>query len=134
MSRVTVNEQYLQDTADAIRAKTGQIGTYKPSQFADVINEISTGGEKQLYIFTQATYLNTDVGIGTTYFLPKAAYFNSDIVEGATINFKTYNDYILNNITGQESGNIIPFTTVSRGNYTFVMPNESVYCTLIYDD
>ena len=31
MSRVTVNEQYLQDTADAIREKTGSSDTYKPS-------------------------------------------------------------------------------------------------------
>lgn len=44
MSRVTVNEQYLQDTADAIREKTGEVGTYKPSQFANAISDISSGG------------------------------------------------------------------------------------------
>lgn len=44
MSRVTVNEQYLQDTADAIREKTGEVGTYKPSQFANAIADISSGG------------------------------------------------------------------------------------------
>ena len=44
MSRVTVNEQYLQDTANAIREKTGEVDTYKPSQFASAINDISSGG------------------------------------------------------------------------------------------
>ena len=43
MSRVTVNEQYLQDTADAIREKTGSSDTYKPSQFASAIADISGG-------------------------------------------------------------------------------------------
>ena len=32
------------------------------------------------------------------------------------------------------SGDTYTFTTVARGNYTFTMPNESVYCSLLYDD
>lgn len=54
MSRVTVNEQYLQDTADAIREKTGSSDTYKPSQFASAISDISSGEQ----IITLTVYNN----------------------------------------------------------------------------
>lgn len=40
MAQVLVTEQYLSDTADAIRSRIGGQDTYKPSEFADAINSI----------------------------------------------------------------------------------------------
>ena len=59
MSRVTVNEQYLQDTADAIREKTGSSDTYKPSQFASAIADIS-GGSGNFEVVTISITNETD--------------------------------------------------------------------------
>lgn len=44
MAQVLVTEQYLQDTADAIRSKLSVQTTYKPGQFAAAIASISGGG------------------------------------------------------------------------------------------
>lgn len=44
MSNVFVNETYLSDIADAIREKLDTETTYKPSQMADAIESIETGG------------------------------------------------------------------------------------------
>lgn len=44
MPKVLVTEEYLEDIADAIRAKNGTQNKYKPSQMADAIDEISGGG------------------------------------------------------------------------------------------
>lgn len=44
MSNVLVNDEYLSDIADAIRAKNGSSDTYKPSQMAGAIEDISGGG------------------------------------------------------------------------------------------
>lgn len=45
MARVLINESNLQNIADAIRGKNGTQNTYTPSQMADAITAISTGGE-----------------------------------------------------------------------------------------
>ncbi len=44
MPKVLVTEEYLEDIADAIRAKNGTQNKYKPSQMADAIDAISGGG------------------------------------------------------------------------------------------
>lgn len=44
MPKVLVTEEYLEDIADAIRAKNGTQNKYKPSQMADAIDDISGGG------------------------------------------------------------------------------------------
>lgn len=44
MANVVVNDTYLSDIADAIRAKNGSSDTYKPSEMADAISAISGGG------------------------------------------------------------------------------------------
>ena len=43
MAKVLVTQQYLQDTADAIRIGSGKSATMLPSQFADQIEEIEGG-------------------------------------------------------------------------------------------
>lgn len=92
------------------------------------------GGSSTLYVFTEVMNANTDCAAGNHTVGPKLAYYDADIVEGATITLHTYGDYVLNTITGEDSGTTYTYTTVSRGHYTFVMPNESVYCSLYYDD
>lgn len=92
------------------------------------------GGSTKLYIFTATSYMNMEVYIGATVLSPRSAFSGDAIVEGATITVKTYGYYILDTITGETSGDTIPYTTVQRGQYTFVMPGESVYCKLYYDD
>lgn len=92
------------------------------------------GGSTKLYIFSDATFLNIDATAGNTFFSPRSAFSSPEIVEGATITVYTYSSYILDTITGETSGDTIPYTTVQRGRYTFVMPGESVYCALYYDD
>lgn len=45
MPQVLVTEQYLEDIADAIRAKNGSGNTYTPAQMAGAIEDINTAGE-----------------------------------------------------------------------------------------
>ena len=93
------------------------------------------GGDSELFVFVDGVpYANTNVSAGGNPTDVNLAYSSSDIVAGATITVNTYSDYILDTVTGKTSGNPISFTTVTRGQYTFVMPNESVLCTLYYDD
>ncbi len=47
MSKVLVTESYLEDIADAIRAKAGGSSTYTPAQMASAISNIPTGGNTQ---------------------------------------------------------------------------------------
>lgn len=92
------------------------------------------GGGGHLYVFSEVTFLNTNAEVSNTYMAPKSAYTDDALVSGATVKFYTYGDYILDTITGVDSGNTVPFSTISRGQYTFTMPDESVHCTLLYDD
>lgn len=92
------------------------------------------GGGGQLYIFTEAPFVNCGAEINGLNIPPKAVFYNGSVTQGATVTFHTYGDYILDSITGETSGTTISFNTISRGNYTFTMPNESVYCALLYDD
>lgn len=103
----------------------GVTGTYEGS---------GGGGSSKLYIFTDPTYGNAEASIGGSYLRSRWSFTDNSIVNGATVTFYTYGDYILDSITGEDSGTTYPFTTVSRGTYTFTMPNESVYCALLYDD
>lgn len=92
------------------------------------------GGDGRLYIFFGVGYVNAGARVGANYLDIRAACFGDALVSGATVTFFTYGDYILGTVTGETSGNTIPFTTVTRGTYTFTMPDESVYCELEYDD
>ncbi len=110
-------------------------GTADVTNYASVdVNVSGGGGTNQLYVFTQVGYVNTDVVMANQNVSPMTAYQDSLIVAGATVTFKSYQDYIIDYIEGWESGNTISYTTVTRGQYTFTMPNESVYVHLLYDD
>lgn len=76
MAKVAITESYLTDIADAIRSKTGSIETYKPSEMASAISEIS-GGETILKPYV----LRPDASICSTYSYDK--YLHKD--ESVTI-------------------------------------------------
>lgn len=137
----------LTATADAIREKGGTTEQIEWTEtgFADAIMNIvppipsnyglnEPSGDEQLYIFTDAGYSNAGASINGGGLIPYVTYAGSSLVAGATITFYTYNHYILASVTGRSSGNAISFNTVQTGQYTFVMPNESVYCATYYDD
>lgn len=132
MSDYITNTAELTAIADAIRAKGGTTASLVyPDGFVSAIEDIESGGSDSVYVFTEATYSNTDVHVNNTVIAPRLAY---QVSVGGAITFYTYGDYILDTVTGVTSGNTVQFTTVRRGEYTFTMPNESVECSLVYDD
>lgn len=128
---LTTNTE-LKSIADAIRTKGNTSASLVfPTGFINAIENISTGGGGQLYVLTMVPYATTECSVNGTVKSPSVA---CAVAEGETITFKTFDDYILDTVTGQTSGDSISFITVTRGEYTFVMPSESVYCKLLYDD
>ena len=53
MSKVFVEDTELQAIADAIREKNGKEDTYKPSQMADAVRTIESGGQNLVKMMTQ---------------------------------------------------------------------------------
>lgn len=137
MADYLVTDTELTSIADAIRTKGGTSAALTfPAGFVSAVNDIPTGGggSSTLYILADASYANTSCMVGGYSVGPKIAYYYPSIVQGATITFYTYGDYVLDTITGQDSGTTYPYTTVARGQYTFTMPGESVFCSTYYDD
>lgn len=104
------------------------------TNYASVDVNVSGGGGGQLYIFSDSTYLHEEAYLGNQAMSSRAAFTDPNLAAGVTVMFYTWGDYILDTIEGVTSGNTYPFTTVTRGTYTFTMPNESVDCLLAYDD
>lgn len=46
MAKVLIDDSYLEDIADSIRAKNGTEDTYKPKEMSTAIDELPSGGEK----------------------------------------------------------------------------------------
>lgn len=137
MADYLVTDTELTSIADAIRTKGGTSAALTfPAGFVSAVNDIPTGGggSSTLYVLTEAMNANTGCSVGNYTVGAKTAYYDPSIVEGATITLRTYSDYVLDTITGEDSGTTYSYTTVSRGQYTFTMPGESVYCSLYYDD
>ena len=137
MADYLVTDTELTSIADAIRTKGGTSAALTfPAGFVSAVNDIPAGGggSSALYVLTEVPYANTSCMVGGSPVNPRVAYHGPSVVQGATITFYTYSDYVLDTITGEDSGTTYTYTTVSRGQYTFTMPGESVYCSLYYDD
>ena len=63
--------ELFQNTADAIREKTGGTGTMKPAEFPDKIRGITTGGNTSENPFASYTLLESPQGI------PEGAYIDN---------------------------------------------------------
>ena len=61
MATVLLNDQYLSDTADAIREKAGTTQTYTPAQFAEAIGGISGGGDPHTITFNLSSAITGDL-------------------------------------------------------------------------
>lgn len=132
MTKVAVTETYLTDIADAIRQQTGSVGTYKPSEMADAILDISGGGgssgggssclalniiiengskyklDKTVSEIVQA--LNS--GISPVFIETNGAYKNYYPLKSAY--FDSYNHYHLSiSCTGYEN----PFSAIGLSDY-----------------
>lgn len=61
MARVFVNDNTLTDIADAIREKNGSADTYKPSQMADAVRGIESGGVDHVLYATKVEFQNLNL-------------------------------------------------------------------------
>lgn len=137
MTDYLTTDTELTSVANAIRTKGGTSEQLVyPTGFVSAIEAIPTGGggDETLYIFSDVGYLNVGAMVSNIYLSTMSAFYGPGLVAGATVTIYTYGDYVLDTVSGMTSGESIPFTTVSRGNYTFTMPSESVRCLLNYDD
>lgn len=66
MTKVAVTETYLTDIADAIRQQTGSVDTYKPSEMASAILDISGGASN----FVHGTFTTSSSAGAHTITLP----------------------------------------------------------------
>ena len=87
MAKVLITESILQDTADAIREKTGDSGGIKPSEFAENIGDIPAGADLSEYF--ESTISNGDSNIGGWVNLVKKLPDNITI-SGTNLNYAFY--------------------------------------------
>lgn len=130
----------LTAVADAIREKGGTSAALEwPSGYVDAIDAIETGGGDAAGPFVKS--------FGTQSFNANVYYSSyeydfadswSPITAGSTCYIRTGNDYYLENVTREDTGESVPFTTESTNQYgsvySFVMPNANVTYSIYYDD
>lgn len=110
MTKVLVTESYLSDTAQAIRDKNGLELYYRPSQFAEAINNLSIGAPviEPLSVYSNGVY-NVPSGINgyspVTVNIPNR-YESSD--EGKVL----YNGELINQNSSVISANGMYDTTI----------------------
>lgn len=63
MANVVINEQHLEDIADAIRTKNGSSDTYTPAGMAAAITAIATGAEYETGTKNQTASSSTSLAI-----------------------------------------------------------------------
>ena len=93
MTNVLVDDSYLSDIADSIRAKLGVQDTYKPSEMADAIDDIGGGvtptGTKQISITENGTTTEDVTNYASaqiTVAVPGATLGTKSITENGTYN------------------------------------------------
>lgn len=134
--KVLVTESYLEDIADAIRAKTGDSDTYKPSEMAEAIMGISGGGgtgavrydEAQTLTDAQKTTARGNIAaasaddVGALSSAMTYVISGNKSIETATIPVGSYVRLVGSTITGHSDGiytvaKAIPVDTVIDGTY-----------------
>lgn len=99
MAIVSINENYLNDIAEAIREKTGTNSLYKPKQMAAAISGIEGGGASN---------------VNNTYMIPYELQelppyvFKHDNLEYFNLSYVTFDKYI------SPSGAVHSLTTIGR--------------------
>lgn len=99
---VIVNQEYLEDIADAIRAKNGTIQTYTPADMAQAIADLPTGSSGYALGDIESETSRTYYSSGSTWSSPTLVWKGdirkiSYIIFGGCIssNSSTFNDYYI---------------------------------------
>lgn len=116
MSKVMVNESSLSSIGEAIRGKNGTTNTYKPSEMAAAISNITTGGN---FDFSNLEYVQLTSSAGSE--LPDLTPFISDfdkvvciMIQGAD----TFYVYLRGTDTDRSSYKDLFYYHGSRGSYS----------------
>lgn len=109
MARVFVNDTTLTDIADAIREKNGTEDTYKPSQMADAVRGIESGG---IEVFN-----NADGALYTKHMKLTNVYLKDSDIAIMTSKYRSCENLETVEISGQAIGantNITPTSVFSN--------------------
>lgn len=110
MAKVLITESILQDTADAIRGKTGSVDTMKPSEFAENISDIPQGADLSDYFTESITSGSSSIpgGLKIIKSIP-----SSTVVSGTSLS-NTFRNFI-----NLETIPLIDLSNVTNMNNTF---------------
>lgn len=140
MADYLATDTELTAVANAIREKGGTSAALEwPDGYVSAIGDIETGGGSderyitptmpEYAIYGQSTIQKPDYSFATVHIVG---------VVGGTMRVETNNHYYLDSITRDDTGDSVPFTTVSTtsrgGEYTFTMPDANVTYGLYFDD
>ena len=112
MSIVTIDDSYLTNIGNAIRAKNGATTTYKPSEMAAAISALETGEDflPQKITNTLTSYSNNDITAVSAYGL----YGCSSLASVSLPNVTTIGHHGFCRCTGLTSLNLPNLTTIER--------------------
>lgn len=156
MAKVAITESYLTDIADAIRSKNNSIQTYKPSEMASAISEISGGSinykmgvlrDDAVLVSTYSydKYINADEKITIpTYSTTSSTVLASETLEATyTLDYANYNYFILEraltipeyNVTSKAKGRVeyhmssyfYEICEVPENNFTAIIDGTTKY-------
>lgn len=134
------NDTDLTAVADAIREKGGTSAALSwPQGYVAAIGAISGGGGGSSERFITPSI--PQYAMDNCYI--KLANYNYATIRmvgdvGGVMRISTNNHYYLSSLTNAETGDAVPYTTVSEGSrggeYTFTMPDADVTYKLYYND
>lgn len=134
MSKVMLSESYLDDIADAIRAKNGLTDTYKPSEMAEAISELGGATLGSKAITENDTYYassdDLDGYSSVTVNVPNPSAGTINITQNGTVDVTQYASADVNvpSVTPTGTINITQNGTVDVTNYasaSVAVPNPS---------
>lgn len=78
MAKVLIDDSYLEDIADSIRAKNGTQTTYKPSQMSTAIDNLPSGGGGGTPNWSEIGYSSVPQSVMDDFYIAKDIYDNWD--------------------------------------------------------